>query len=273
MTIKMVVTDLDGTLLRDDKTISNADRTVFEKLGQKGIVRVAATGRSLFSVANVIPDDFPFDYVVFSTGGGVLDYKTRKILKSNGLTSTQVSKAVKLFRQHKLDFSVHFPIPDNHKFRYHLENVNNKGFNEYCKFYEGYCAPIDFSSPAIDNAGQLLSIIEHDIDRFNLIKADLTDYKVIRTTSPIDSNMLWIEVFPKGVSKGDAIHWICQRLEIDKDEIIAIGNDYNDIDILDYAGYPRIVANGHSDLKENYQVVPSNNANGVSKAISALIDI
>ena len=54
MTIKMVVTDLDGTLLRDDKSIGYTDRNAFEKLGEK-IIRVAATGRSLYSISKVIP--------------------------------------------------------------------------------------------------------------------------------------------------------------------------------------------------------------------------
>ncbi len=68
MSIKMVVTDLDGTLLRNDKTISDEAWKSFHILGEKKIIRVAATGRNMFSLRKVIPSDFPFDFIVFSTG-------------------------------------------------------------------------------------------------------------------------------------------------------------------------------------------------------------
>ncbi len=273
MTIKMVVTDLDGTLLRDDKTIDLTDRMTFENLGKKSIVRVAATGRSLFSISRVVPKDFPFDYVVFSTGSGIIDFKNKKILTSNGLSINQTKKVIKLFKQEKLDFTVHFPIPENHKFYYHQENHNNYGFAHYREFYKDYCMPLDFSAPIFDNACQLLSIFDNDVDRFNSIKVKLSGYKVIRTTSPIDCTMIWMEVFPPNVSKGDTVHWLCRKLKITNDEILAIGNDFNDIDILDFAGHARLVENGHPELKNRYSVVPSNNLNGVTRAVKSLIDI
>lgn len=269
----MVVTDLDGTLLRDDKSIDYTDCNTFERLGKKGVVRVAATGRSLYSISKVVPKDFPFDYVVFSTGSGIIDYRSHKLLISNGLIASQTEEVIKLFRQEKLDFTVHFPIPENHKFYYHQINSDNIEFTNYCNFYSDHCAPVDFSEPIFENACQLLSIMEDDIDRFYSVKSKLTDFKVIRTTSPIDHTMIWMEVFPPNVSKGDAVHWLCSKLKINKDQVLAIGNDYNDVDFLDYAGHARLVENGHPELKERYHIVPSNNSNGVSKAIQSLIKL
>lgn len=269
----MVVTDLDGTLLRDDKSIDYTDRNTFECLGKKGVIRVAATGRSLYSISKVISKDFPFDYIVFSTGSGIIDFKSNKLLTSNGLTVNQAEKVVKLFRQEKLDFTLHFPIPENHKFYYHQVNSDNLEFTNYCEFYRDHCVPADFSEPIFENACQLLSIMEDDIDRFNSVKSKLTDFKVIRTTSPIEHTMIWMEVFPPNVSKGDAVHWLCSKLNISSEQVLAIGNDYNDVDFLDYAGHARLVENGHPELRERYHIVPSNNSNGVSKAIQSLITL
>ena len=269
----MVVTDLDGTLLRDDKSIDYTDRNTFECLGKKGVIRVAATGRSLYSISKVISKDFPFDYIVFSTGSGIIDFKSNKLLTSNGLTVNQAEKVVKLFRQEKLDFTLHFPIPENHKFYYHQVNSDNLEFTNYCEFYRDHCVPADFSEPIFENACQLLSIMEDNIDRFNSVKEKLTEFKVIRTTSPIDHTMIWMEVFPPNVSKGDAVHWLCCKLNISSEQVLAIGNDYNDVDFLDYAGHARLVENGHPELRERYHIVPSNNSNGVSKAIQSLITL
>jgi hypothetical protein len=273
MTVKMVVTDLDGTLLRDDKSIDSIERTTFENLGKKGVVRVAATGRSLYSISKVIPDDFPFDYVVFSTGSGIINFKTRQIMNSNGLTAQQTEKVAHLFKNENLDFTVHFPIPENHCFNYFQQNPDNVGFNSYREFYKEFCQPINFSKPFVDNTCQLLTIMNLDIERFNGIKSKLNGYKVIRTTSPIDHSMMWMEVFPENVSKGHAIHWLCEYLGIEKESVLAIGNDFNDIDVLDYVGHARLVENSHPELKERYPLVSSNNENGVSKAIQLFFDL
>lgn len=273
MSVKMVVTDLDGTLLRDDKSIAPQEFQTFEKLGELGVIRVAATGRSLHSVRAVIPPNFPFDFIVFSTGSGVFDCKTETILHENTLNTNQIKYVMQIFTAENLDFTIHFPIPENHCFFYQQPNLNNIGFNAYKAFYGKYAHQITDKNPPINKACQLLAIMDFDLERFSRISSHLIDYKVIRTTSPIDHTMIWMEVFPKNVSKGDAVHWLCNRVNIHKSEILAIGNDFNDIDVLDYAGHARLVENGHPELHHRYQLVASNNANGVTKAIKELIEI
>ena len=66
----MVITDLDGTLLNSGRIVSPENRRALERLGELGVVRVIATGRSLFSFNKVIERDFPVDYLLFSSGGG-----------------------------------------------------------------------------------------------------------------------------------------------------------------------------------------------------------
>jgi len=53
---KMIISDLDGTLLKDDQTVSQRDVQSLEELGDRGLLRVIATGRSPFSFSRVIPD-------------------------------------------------------------------------------------------------------------------------------------------------------------------------------------------------------------------------
>ena len=76
----MVVTDLDGTLLNDRRKVSREEYSTLLELGRREIPRVIATGRSLFSVSKVLPDDFPVDYLIFSSGAGCLEWKKRELL-------------------------------------------------------------------------------------------------------------------------------------------------------------------------------------------------
>jgi hydroxymethylpyrimidine pyrophosphatase-like HAD family hydrolase len=67
----LFVTDLDGTLLRSDRTFAPSDVAALRRLGERGVVRVLATGRSLYSFAKVGAAAAPIDYLVFSTGAGM----------------------------------------------------------------------------------------------------------------------------------------------------------------------------------------------------------
>ena len=80
--VKMVVTDLDGTLLQSDQTISQADWQTLEKLESLGVCRVAATGRNLYKVRLVLNEQSPFDYVIFSSGAGIMDWKKQKMIQA-----------------------------------------------------------------------------------------------------------------------------------------------------------------------------------------------
>ena len=80
--LKMVITDLDGTLLQNDHTISKEDMDTLNLLGEMGICRVAATGRNLFKVRKALSPEAPFDYVICSSGAGIVDWKTQEIIRA-----------------------------------------------------------------------------------------------------------------------------------------------------------------------------------------------
>jgi len=90
------VTDFDGTLYRDDRTISNVDIETIEKLGKLNVKRVIATGRSFYSALKVIPEHFPIDYLIFSSGAGVMEWENKKIIKTYSLNKTQIENTVKI---------------------------------------------------------------------------------------------------------------------------------------------------------------------------------
>ena len=96
---------------------------------------------------------------------------------------------------------------------------------------------------------------------------NLKEFNLIRTTSPLDHKTLWIEIFPKNVSKSSAASWLAEKLSIKKKNILAVGNDYNDQDLLEWSGTSYIAENGPEDLKKKFKNVPSNDSNAVKTAI------
>lgn len=265
----MVITDLDGTLLNSDRTVSNANLAMLHELGLQQIVRVIATGRSLYSAQRVLPVTFPIDYVIFSSGAGVVHWHTQQLLATHHLSAPEIVHASQVLAKHGLDFMVHQPIPDNHYFFYYSTGADNPDFIRRREFYHAYAMPLLTLPPDLEKACQFVAIDpktgEHSC--YERIRQQLSQLSVIRATSPLDHVSTWIEIFPRSVSKALASEWLARQHQIERHRILAIGNDYNDIDLLQWAGSSFLVNNAPDDLKQAYPSVSSNNHDGFKEAV------
>lgn len=103
--LKLVATDLDGTFLKNDKSITKENLDTLHSLEERGILRVVATGRNLKKTQEVIANHVPFDYIVFSSGAGVYDWKNKKLLFSQNLDKEIVGQMSDLLVASDLLFS------------------------------------------------------------------------------------------------------------------------------------------------------------------------
>ncbi|MBD3306357.1 HAD-IIB family hydrolase [candidate division KSB3 bacterium] len=267
---RMIVTDLDGTLLHSERVLSAANRATLEALGDQGILRVIATGRSLYSARKVLSPSFPIDYLIFSSGAGIIDWPTQHMLVAHSLSAEEVTQASHALIQHELDFMLHHPIPDNHYFSYRTTGRENPDFFRRYELYRPFGAPLETSQPPVQPACQFVAISPKHPDalrKYDALKAHLQTLKVIRTTSPIDGESLWIEIFPTTVSKALASEWLARKYHIDRSKIFALGNDYNDLDLLQWAGKSAVVKNAPAELQAIYWTVTTNDDDGFSEAV------
>ena len=94
----------------------------------------------------------------------------------------------------------------------------------------------------------------------------------MRTTSPLDHDSTWFEIFPPSVDKGRAAEWLRQRFALPRARCMAIGNDYNDLSLLEWCAHPFVVDNAPGALKERFASVPSNDEDGVSIALERWLE-
>lgn len=268
--MKLVATDLDGTLLPVNGKISRKDMDTLRMLGNRGITRVIATGRSFYSLLQHIPRTFPIDYLIFSTGVGVMNWKTGEIIFSSKILSSRVKFLVDHLTVHKLDFMLQSPVPDTHKFYFYGTENPIDDFHVRKTHFPDNCYPLRENH--YPEACQALAFIPYDLDRFNMVTKDLFDYKVIRTTSPINGNNMWIEIFEKDVSKGHALHMLAEMLDVSLDNIMAIGNDFNDTDMLDFVPNSYVVDNAPDVLKVKHKVVNDAANSGFSQAVNLFLN-
>lgn len=263
----MLITDLDGTLLNNQGWVGPADLETLHKLGRKKIIRVIATGRSYFSFQKVIPADFPIDYVILSSGAGLMDWRTKKIMSHHKIETPLVRKIAGLLIRNKIDFMVHDELPQNHRFFYSDFNQNNGDFNKRLAIYEPFAKQLN-SVEQLEEASQFVLIFRR-VEAFTEdVRNELKAVNIIRATSPLDKQSVWFELMPKGVSKKSAAEHLAQQFNIDAKNIFTLGNDYNDQDLLDWAGHAYVVANAPAELKERFNKTVSNQENALSRVLN-----
>jgi len=263
----MVVTDLDGTLLHGGMPISQTDSATLTTLGSRNIIRVIATGRSLFSANHAIDGTLPIDYLIFSSGAGIIDWKTGRLLKSHSMKPQEVDAAARFLLQKGLDFMIHDPIPDNHVFTFFQINGSNPDFNRRIEYYREFAVMGDIKNPEFNReACQIVAVEPCCVPQssYSMLARELHRLKVIRTTSPMDGRSTWLELFPESVSKAAAAEYLCVLHGIEKADVLTIGNDYNDMDLLSWAGTGFVVSTAPDELLKNFPSID----NGLSEAVN-----
>ena len=273
--IRLVATDLDGTFLKDDRTVSQKCLEALELLGRKNITRVVATGRNMLKVRDVLDEQVPFDFIVYSSGAGIYDWKNRKNIFTQNINSETSKKLLSFFVQKKLNFHAFFPSPENHKHWYWRGENGCEEFERYFNYNKKYGFELKEDEIPDTELSQLLIFIPENKGKFEHLKKEIekfrSDIRVIRTSSPITRGYIWIEIFHKSVSKGNGVKHICDLKGIDRKQTLGIGNDYNDLDLLEFTNHSFVTENAPEEIKVMFQTVPSNEKDGFVFAVQPII--
>lgn len=250
--IKMIITDLDGTLLHSDKSISEYTRNIFLRCREKGIITTVATARDWISAEYYISKLNP-DYEI--TTDGALIHSNNQMIYGCGL---EVNKANDII----YELRTTYPCIDIVVAAEHCVYWNNHtaGADQlYKAVYNDYSRPIDECAykiaaalPSIDIAGDIAA-------RYD---CKLRSYR----------DGLWYSFVHKDSDKLQAIHSLCEQTSIDIRDIIAFGDDISDIEMLKACGKGIAVSNAVLSVREIAdEIIGSNNEDGVAKYIEEKI--
>lgn len=265
----LIVSDLDGTILEKGSPISEKNRQSFVRAQKLGAVCVIATGKSLRGAQKDLDSAFPIDYLVFSSGAGIYDWKSKELIHRNSLNRTEVEKVYKYLCGLSVDFTIQLEAPNSHHFLFSQNNLNNKDFSsrilqnkEHGKSLSQDLLP--------ERASEFIVIQNNPVSHalFETISRDLSqEFNVVRATSPIDGKSLWIEVFHEKTSKAHASDWLRQKHGFDKKNTFALGNDFNDLQLLAWASHSLVVGDSPSELLQKYRSVCHHSQGALEEAI------
>lgn len=268
--LKMVVTDLDGTLLQNDHSISKEDLETLNLLGDLGICRVAATGRNLFKVRKALSPTDPFDYVICSSGAGIIDWQNQKIIRAINFPSGLTNSLIQYLIEKEFNFKVSDCFPDNHNF-FWWKNHECAEIERYIEVHSKMGKAEEIQPGREYSSSQILLFFQKNSSRFDEVKQELmtqfSEISIIRTTSPLNEEWIWMEIFPRGISKAHGIAEICEIKGIQRSETLGIGNDFNDLEMLDFTHLSYVVHNSPEELKEKFLISLPHHENGFSHAV------
>ncbi len=288
--------DFDGTLYNSDHYIAEENYAALKEARDSGYITAINTGRSLFSFkrAAVTLDksmaDY-FDFLIFSSGAGIIDLKDGSLFEAKELESELAFEAAEVLFKDGLDFMIHNRVPENHRFVYVKSNgAVNPDFYRRMNIYEGLGQSLgsDENNSDLDRiksvcnngVSQLLAVVPPSVND-NRYSEKLMDYlqkrlgscTVIRTTSPLDKKSLWIEIFSPDVSKAKTAERLAARFGIGAESSLAVGNDFNDLDMLKWAGTGRSVDEAPDQIKRLYPSAGRSSDSAVAAAIREFITL
>lgn len=256
---KMIVIDLDGTLLDQNKKCPLKTKRYLKKLKDNGYIIVIATGRILNDAINVTKGATFSNYIISNNGSYIYDMERKYGILEYNIKNDQIRKICSYYDKYEDEID-HMTICDTKYYykysKYEKKYSNfNKKIIDLKKFLNDFNS-INHMSISCSNNNKVLEIydkIRNDIPNLN--------FMIMQDSF---SNKQWIEIVYIDVSKYNAIKKISEIENILNENIIAFGDGLNDIDMMTKCGISVAMANALKEVKQvsNY-ITLSNNENGV----------
>jgi len=292
---KLIAIDIDGTLLKNDKTISNSTIKAIKEASSKGVKIVLSTGRPIQGLEkyakqlNITSND---DYGIACSGAFVQCLGTKEVLFESTLTYDDMQYLYNVAKQLKITLNILLQkealiltptLNITTQLEALLSDLNMKVvdfttlskdiiinravyINENLYFKEHLVGVMKRNNykltiPEISNGNDSLVLDKENtpIELFNKFTVLRPSYNTL-------------EILSKGVTKGTGIQLIAEKLGIHKDEVICIGDSGNDIAMINYAGLGVAMGNATTQIKEAADFVTlSNEEDGVAHVINKFI--
>ena len=266
--IKLIAIDLDGTLLNSQKEIGDEDKRVLKQAKEAGIKVVICTGRPLAAIQGYL-DELQLkedgDYSITFNGGLVQKNDTGEIIEKALMPVAHIHELFALASSLDIPLDILsegtvLQLPTSQTYTSIYSHLNNL---------------LTFEPAALDhlpadriyNKAVVALDAEYLDERIEKIPADFFDrYEIIKTRSNL------LEFMPKGITKAYGISLLARDLGIAPHEVMGIGDEENDLPMIQYAGIGVAMENAVPMVKEAADVITkTNDRNGVAHAVKEYV--
>lgn len=263
MQYKLVAVDMDGTLLNSQGIITEKTVNSIQKAVEKGVIFTICTGRPIQGVErfnSILKLDAPF---ITYNGAMIVMGKSKEILYEQGISAEDARSIFKWGRKFKTTIMV---WSNNQLYA----NEINERVNDYKKLSGVEPVLIENEEEIIHN-GITKILWYDDADKINYYQSVLKD-KLGDGVNYCTSKPIFLEFVDKRVSKAVAMEKLGEHFGIKSNEMIAIGDGFNDLPMIEYAGMGVAMGNAPDMIKEKADYVTlSNDEDGIAYVLDKFI--
>ena len=258
--VKLIASDLDGTIIDKDNKICPDNFKAIEKLNNKNIPFVVCTGKT-YSIYKELCSSFDASYGIFGNGTSVIDLKTGKTIYQNLLDSSDVKKAVELAKSNNLHVHIYtnnyilteellyldlrnYKLQKNHIYNNELKFKIVPDLLKYIKNKD-----LHVSKVVISGTSSLDAVKNNILKTLNVDVLTIKKYGEYKDKI-INKEYEYLDIIPKNASKASALNFLSNYLKVNQNEILAIGDNLNDLSLIKNAGIGVAVNNAYSELKD-----------------------
>lgn len=290
--IQVIVSDIDGTLLNDEKDLTEITKDTLIEAQEKGYKLILASGRNVTMVMPLAKelrmDEFK-GMIIGSNGQQRYDFADDEYFEE-GILDSEIAKDVFTFArhnhlqvlvEHQGGFLIHTPwilLPVKVVILYlKARHLLKRKQTEPYQILSGFMMEPSMKVQSLKHAHQLdINITKMGISQYKIFfqakeKRFVDCFSSRANVSKVTS--FWYDVMPLGMSKEVGLEWASKKLNIPLTHFIAFGDAHNDLEMIRAVGFGYAVANAMEEVKEAADhICSSNNENGVASVISALIN-
>jgi len=247
--IKVLAYDLDGTALNSAKEITPRAANAIARAIDRGILAIPCTGREIESVPECVMETPGLRYLIANNGAQVYTMPERELIYSNTI---EASVALRVLSECR-DFSAFIFAGDgvekilDTKCAMWEDEEKRKLLPEFVSSIELSRTDLKEYITRTGNPLFKLIFLFYDEEEFGRIWDRLSGMDCVSVTSSGPEN---VEVMPRGTSKGEALKFVCSRIGAELSEVMAIGDNHNDIEMIVEAGYSVAMSNSIAKLRE-----------------------
>jgi len=269
---KLIAIDMDGTLLNNEEKVSERNKKSIMEATKKGVQVVVSTGR-IFSSATYFAKLIKVVTPIISCNGAyVSEYHKDNIILENPIKKNDLKNIIETLEKNNL----YYHFYDNENFYTKDLEYNSLKYYEWNKKQDEENKiniqiiedPLNFIEKENVKVYKIV-VMDNDMERIQNSRIELSKNKEIEIVSSWHGSL---DIMYKGVSKGKALKQLCNLYDISREEVIAIGDNENDLSMLEYAGTSVAMGNGIDIVKEYAtHVTDTNDNDGVAKIIEKLV--
>ena len=275
MPIRLVAIDLDGTLLNSQSEISSANRQAMVAAAERGVQFIVVTGRRFHS-AQPIVQQIPFPVALISSNGALIGSSTGGVVRRDFLPRQTALQVLKIAREYRTHAVAIFDVAGRGQVVMQFGAAPEGPLSWYLKKYPDFLALVPELEAALDT-DPVQIMFGGPPGRMEpvetLLRASRASASIHLTwTKYFSRNMSILDVMNRGCSKGGALKFWAERCGVHPSEIMAMGDNYNDLEMLQFAGSPVLMGNCTPGLGQtHWPVTLSNDQDGVAAALHAYV--